>query len=167
MASSENPGPLISGAFAGPTAFSQCVRDALACAAQEGWVEMVWSDASFEDWPLHEKTVVDSLHAWARRGRQLVLMAQRYDVVQRFQPRFVTWRTTWDHIVECRVCPGRDTSEFPSAIWSPHWAMNRLDPVRSTGVAGYEPARRVLLKQDLDEIRRHSAPGFPATTLGL
>jgi len=167
MTNTEPERPLLSGAFSGPTDFAQLVRDALACAAQEGWPEMVWSDASFEDWPLREKAVVDCLHAWASSGRKLVMLAHRYDVIQRYQPRFVAWRTTWDHIIECRVCAGRDVSEFPSVLWSPGWALSRIDPVRSTGVAGYEPSRRVLLKQELDECRRHSSPGFPASTLGL
>lgn len=158
---------LLAGSFSGPTAFAQAVRDALACAARENWPAMVWSDASFEDWPLGERVVTESLQAWARSGRQLVMLAHHYDAVLRYQPRFVTWRKTWDHIIECRVCKTLDASEIPSALWSPHWAMQRLDPVRCTGVAGLEPARRVLLKEELDECRRQSSPGFSATTLGL
>ena len=159
--------PLLSGAFSGPEAFAQLVRDALVCAAQEGWSEMVWSDSNFEDWPLREKAVLESLQAWSHTGRRLVVLANRFDTVQRFQPRFVQWRTTWDHIVECRVSKGRDADDVPSALWSPHWALRRLDSVRSVGVAGYDAQRRVLLKQELDECLRQSAPGFPATTLGL
>eukprot|EP01041_Mallomonas_annulata_P032679 gene32679-55192_t len=34
----------VEGKFEGLTAFAQLVRDALACAAQEGWSQMVWSD---------------------------------------------------------------------------------------------------------------------------
>ena len=128
---------------------------------------MVWSDADFEAWPLREKSVVDALHSWARRGRKLTLLAHRYDAVQRFQPRFVSWRSTWDHILECRVCKGFDESEFPSALWSPVWAMRRMDSVRSTGYAGTEPQRRQLLREALEEVRRQSAPGFPASVLGL
>lgn len=167
MSASEGSGGAPAGAFVGPTAFSQLVRDALACAAREGWPSMVWSDASFEDWPLGERAVVESLQAWARGGRQLLMLAHHYDALTRYQPRFVSWRKTWDHIVECRVCKTLDASEIPSALWSPQWAMRRLDPVRCTGVAGLEPQRRVLLKEELDECRRQSAPGFSATTLGL
>ena len=158
---------LLKGAFSGPDEFSQLVRDALTTAALEGWSEMVWSDSDFESWPLREKAVIESLNAWARKGRKLVLLARKYDSLQRFQPRFVTWRGVWDHIVECRVCKGVDASEFPSALWSPHWAMRRLDSVRNTGFAGSEPRRRLQLREALDEIRRHSSPGFAASTLGL
>ena len=159
--------PLMSGPFSGPTAFAQLVRDALARAAQEGWSAMVWSDANFENWPLGERVVADALHAWSRSGRSLLMLAHSFDTVIRYQPRFVTWRKTWDHLIECRLCKTIDASEMPSALWSPHWAMRRLDLVRSTGVADLEPARRVLLKEELDECRRQSSPGFSATTLGL
>jgi hypothetical protein len=158
---------LLQGAFSGPAEFAQRIRDALAIAAHEGWGEMVWSDPDFADWPLREKAVVDSLNAWARRGRKLVLLARRYDSVLRFQPRFVAWRRTWDHIVECRVCKSQDDSEFLSALWSPQWAIQRQDPVRSTGFAGFELRRRLVLREALDEVHRQSGPGFSASTLGL
>ncbi len=161
------PAPLLEGAFSGPGEFAQLVRDALSTAASQGWTEMVWSDPNFEDWPLREKVVVDALQAWAGRGRKLVMLAHSFDSVIRFQPRFVQWRTTWDHVVECRVCRQLDASEVPSALWSPHWAMRRLDLARSTGMAGSEPQRRVLLRETLEECRRNSAPGFPSTVLGL
>ena len=159
--------PLKDGAFAGPAEFAQCVRDAIATAAREGWTEMVWSDASFEDWPLREKSVADALQAWACTGRKLTLLASRFDSITRYQPRFVRWRVMWDHIVECRVCKHLDASEIPSVLWSSQWCLLRADVVRSTGIAGSQPQRRVALKEVLDECRRHSGPGFPASVLGL
>jgi len=171
MSTSESAAPgtgkLFEGPFTGPAEFAQLVRDALACAALEGWSEMVWSDANFEDWPLREKAVIDSLSAWSHRGRRLLLLSRSFDSMQRYQARMVTWRRTWDHIVECRVCKTIDAADFPSALWSPHWVMRRLDLVRSTGIAGSEPQRRVLLKEELEECRRQSSPGFPSSILGL
>lgn len=167
MSNNEDTSDRLTGAFSGPTEFAQMVRAALARAASEGWPAMVWSDPTFEDWPLGERVVTESLQAWSRSGRHLVLLAHRYDALIRYKPRFVSWRKTWDHIIECRLCKNLDASEVPSALWSPHWAMRRLDLVRSTGVADLEPARRVLLKEELDECRRQSSPGFSATTLGL
>jgi hypothetical protein len=46
------------GRFEGRDAFRQNVRDALACAAREGWRELILSDADFHDWPLGERAVV-------------------------------------------------------------------------------------------------------------
>lgn len=162
-----NPVPLPDGRFEGPVAFQQLVRDALACAAQQGWRELVISDASFEDWPLHERAVAESLQAWSRSGRRLTMLAARYDAVVRNQPRFVTWRQRWDHIITCRLCRHRDPQDFPSAIWSPDWAMRRLDLVRSTGVCSTAADRRTRIREELDELLANSTPGFPATTLGL
>ncbi len=155
------------GAFSGPTEFGNAIRDALAAAAREGWSAMVWSDASFEDWPLGERAVIESLQAWAGKGRHLLILAHRFDSVLQSKPRFVAWRKTWDHILECRVCKTVDASEMPSALWSPNWALRRLDPVRCTGIAGLDTKQRVNLKEVLDECHRQSSPGFPATTLGL
>ncbi len=155
------------GRFVGPTAFANTIRQALAQADQQGWTEMVWSDASFEDWPLFEKAVVEDLTAWSRRGRKLTLLAHHFNAMQRVHHRFVAWRIRWDHLVECRVCKGVEVSEFPSALWTPIWAMRRLDLVRSTGVASAEPRMRLLLREELEERKRQSSPGFAASTLGL
>jgi hypothetical protein len=143
------------------------VRNALLRADHEGWAEMVWSDASFEDWPLHEKAVVEALNQWARKGRKLTLLAHHFDAMRRLHPRFVAWRVRWDHLLECRVCKGVSATEFPSALWTPSWAIRRLDLVRCTGVASVEPRMRLLLREEIEERMRQSGPGFPASTLGL
>ena len=162
-----NSAELWSGPFAGAEVFSQLLRDALAQAARDGWPLMVWSDPNYLDWPLRERLVVESLHQWAASGRKLVMLAEHFEDVRRYHPRFVAWRATWDHIVECRVCRGSEIGEIPSGLWSPVWVLRRLDLVRSTGFAGDEAQRRALLKEALDECRRQSSPGFPVTTLGL
>jgi hypothetical protein len=158
---------LPSGRFAGRSEFQQLVRDAFAVAAREGWREIVISDATFEDWPLGERAVADALQSWSASGRRFVVLARNYEEVMRRHARFVIWRRTWAHIIECWRCASADPLELPSAIWSPAWALRRLDLERSTGVCGAEADRRVLLRESLDEWLRKSSPGFPATTLGL
>jgi hypothetical protein len=158
---------LPSGRFEGREAFRQLVRDALAQAAAQGWREIILCDAGFADWPLGERAVAQSLMEWSKTGRRFVMMARRYDDVTRLHARFVTWRRTWSHIIECMGCASADPQEFPSAIWSPGWAMRRLDLERSTGVSGDEPQRRIALREELGEWQRKSSPSFPASTLGL
>ena len=158
---------LAEGPFTGPTAFADLIRNALLRANNEAWSEMVWSDATFEDWPLYEKAVVEGLNAWSRKGRKLTLLAHHFDAMRRLHPRFVEWRVRWDHLLECRVCKGVEASEFPSALWTPTWALRRLDLVRSTGVATTEPRMRLLLREELEQRKRQSSPGFSATLLGL
>lgn len=158
---------LPSGRFEGRLAFQQLVRDALACAAREGWREIILCDASFADWPLGERAVAQSLQDWSRTGRRVTLLAKRYDEVVRRHARFVAWRGTWSHIIEARACAAADPLELPSAIWSPGWVMHRLDPERCNGFSGAEPERRLALREQLQEWLGRSSPAFPATTLGL
>lgn len=155
------------GRFSGRSAFVQLVRDALARAAQEGWRDIILCDASFLDWPLGERAVIDSLRAWSASGRHCTLLARRYDDVVRHHPRFVVWRQTWSHIIDARGCSSADPLELPSAIWSPGWVMQRLDPERCNGYSGAEPERRVLLRENINEWLHKSSPAFPSTTLGL
>jgi hypothetical protein len=159
--------PLPDGRFQGREDFRQLVRDALAAAAREGWRELILSDASFEDWPLGERAVIDSLQAWSETGRRLVLLARRYETVQRQHARFVQWRSRWSHIIEARACPAADPLDLPSAIWTPQWVLERREPERSIGYCGSEPERRVALREVLQEWLQKSTPSFPATTLGL
>jgi len=158
---------LPSGRFEGRSAFQQLVRDALACAAREGWREIVLCDPDFADWPLGERAVTQSLQAWSAGGRRCTLLAQRWDEVMRRHARFVSWRGTWGHIIEARACRSADPLEFPSAIWTPAWSMQRLDAERSNGYSGTEPERRLLLRETLNEWLRKSSPSFPANTVGL
>ncbi|MGA0569213.1 hypothetical protein ACO2Q9_00685 [Variovorax sp. VNK109] len=161
------PGELPQGRFSGRNDFRDLVRDAFAAAVREDWRQIIISDADFDDWPLGERAVAQSLNDWSRSGRSFVMIARNYDTLIREHARFVTWRKTWGHIIECWACGSADPLEMPSAIWSPQWAMHRLDPERCNGVAGREPERRVALRESLDEWVRKSAPGFPASTLGL
>lgn len=160
-------GALPQGRLQGRSVFAQTVRDALQAAAREGWNELIFCDANFADWPLGERAVADALQAWSRGGRRFVMLAMDYSGLPRQHARFVKWRQTWDHIIECRVCRAADALAFPSMLWSPAWVMQRIDVERDVLVCDREAARRVTLRQLLDECRRDSSPGFPASVLGL
>lgn len=156
------------GPFTGRDAFRQCVRDALTTAALQGWGELLLADANFGDWPLGEREVVQSLQDWAGSGRRITLLAADFDDLVRRQPRFVQWRRQWDHLITCRRATTRDPLALPSALWSPGWVLQRHDPVRSMGVCDVQPARRLALREALDEwLQSRSSPAFPATVLGL
>lgn len=155
------------GRFGGRAEFSALVRHAFAAAAAQGWREIILCDATFEDWPLGERAVAQSLNDWSRAGRKLTLLAKNYDELMRRHARFVTWRRTWSHIVECRGNAAVSADDFPSALWSPVWVFERLEMERSTGFAGSEALRRIALKERLDERLLKSSPAFAATTLGI
>ncbi len=164
---SECPGALPQGRFNGPTEFGELVRSAFAAAAAQGWREIIICDSTFEDWPLGERAVAQSLQDWSKSGRKLTMLASNYNEVMRRHARFVAWRRTWSHIVDCRAHAAVAAGDVPSALWSPAWVFQRLDLARSTGVSGAEPARRVALREQLAESLKLSSPAFAATTLGL
>jgi len=155
------------GRFLGRAAFQQVVRDALACAAQEGWREIVLSDPNFEDWPLGERAVCAALHLWARPGRQISILAHSFDEIVRRHARFVQWRTTWSHLVECRANRRVDVSEFPSAMCAPAWVMHRSALENCAGQCSEDAQKRILLRQSVDASWRQGSPAFPSTILGL
>jgi hypothetical protein len=98
------------------------------------------------------------------------MLATSYDAVLRRHARFVAWRTTWSHVIDCRACRSahaQDVPDLPSALYSPVWSMRRLDLEHSSGLCGDDAQRRVVLQQALQEWLRKSSPAFPSTTLGL
>lgn len=163
----EPGGALPNGRFEGRFAFEELILNAFRQAACEGWLEITLSDADFSDWPLNQRAVIDALNAWALTGRRLTLLSNRYDVVQRFHPRFVGWRRTWDHLVEARLCDEPTRGDVPSALWSPSWCLRRTDRVHQVGFCGTDRSMNVNLREMLAERLRLSVPGFPSTVLGL
>ena len=161
------PPVLLEGRFSGRTGFTDLIRQAFAVAAAEGWREIILCDPDFEDWPLGERGVAQALNDWSRTGRKLTMLAKNYDGVLRRHARFVSWRRTWAHIVECRRSLSTPADDMPSALWGPGWVFERLDRQRCTGIAGSEAGRRVALRERLNERLLKSSPAFPATTLGL
>jgi hypothetical protein len=155
------------GRFDGRVQFQQLVRDALRCAAHEGWREIILCDADFEDWPLGERELIESLMDWSRQGRRITLLARRWDTVVRHHARFVAWRKTWSDIIDARACRGADPLEMPSAIWTSGWVLHRHDLQRWSGVTSHAPAQRHQLREELHEWLAKSSPSFPASTLGL
>ena len=161
------PAALPEGRFGGRSEFGVLVRQALAAAATQGWPEIIWCDPDFADWPLGERVVAQALNDWSSSGRKLTLLAVRYDVMLGRHARFVTWRRTWSHLVECRKCSAASADNLPSALWSPVWMFERLDIQRSIGVTSSDAVRRIALKERLNERLLNSSAGFGASVLGL
>jgi hypothetical protein len=143
--------------------FEQHVRQAVA----EGWADWWWVDADFADWPLGERWLVELLQAWARRGRRMRLLARHYRGVQQVHARFVGWRVTWDHLIEVRACPAASEDDFPSVLWSPRSALERVGAVRAVVLSQGPGPHHLGLHQELQEWWARSTPAFPASTLGL
>ena len=164
-----NPAPSVlpTGRFSGRTEFAGLIRQAVAAAAAQGWREMTWCDPDFADWPLGERAVAQALNNWAGGGRKLILLAEHYDAVLKHHARFVSWRRTWSHAVECRKSGAVSAGRLPSVLCSPGWTLERLDIAHCTGVASTDKARRAALVESLSGHFSTSSSGFPATVLGL
>ena len=160
-------GALPEGPFDGRQAFHALLHAALDTAARESWRQIVFSDPTFADWPLGERATAAALQAWSSSGRGLVMLAGDFGVFEREHARFVQWRRTWSHIVECHACGGAGAPAVPSAIWTPAWFLHRIDTERGRGVSGRDPQHRRMLRERIDECLRRSRPAFPASTLGL
>jgi hypothetical protein len=162
------PADGLSGRFEGRAAFEAQVLHFLEQAAAQGWPQLIVADLDFADWPWGSAAAVELLHQWARQGRQMTVLAYRFDNLAQRQPRLLQWRKTWDHRLQCRQMLSRDASQIPSALWSPQWAVQRLDAARCVGVASAERRAIVPLGEQLQEwTRSASTPAFPATVLGL
>lgn len=161
------PSPLPEGRFSGRSEFTELIRQAFSMAAKQGWREIILADPSFADWPLGEREVVQALQDWSGNGRKLTMLAKNYDEIVRQHPRFVTWRRTWSHIIECRASPTTAIDDMPSALWSPLWVLERRGLALCTGITSPDAARRVALREGLNEKLHKSTLSFPATTLGL
>lgn len=162
-----NEAALPEGRLQGRHAFLDLVRHGLASAARQGWNHLVLSDPDFADWPLGERSVVDSLSAWSGQGRRIQFLARDFGRLRELHPRLVSWRVTWSHIVEAHACRQVPGGELPSALWTPQWSMERLDIERCVMVASRAADRRVALKERLNACWQLGSPSFPATTLGL
>ena len=148
--------------------FHQALRAAFADAAASGCREIWLCDIDFADWPLNEPAVIEHLGQWARAYRKLTLLAQHFDEVPRRHARWVAWRRTWSHIVECRANVELEAGKMPTLLLAPGLVTVRLfDPLRHRGSASRSPADAVHARESIDAVLQRSDEAFPVTSLGL
>lgn len=153
--------------FEGRQMFSDTIAEVIECGAQYGWRQTTFCDADFIDWPLGGRVLVSALDAWARSGCRFTLLAQRYDAAIRHHDRFVQWRRRWSHQIDCWQHPGVGIHALPSACLTPDRLLHRIDPERGVCVVTTNATRRLAMQENLAQLKRESASGFAATTLGL
>lgn len=148
--------------------FHDALRSALAEAATAGCREIWISDTDFTDWPLNEEGVIESLTQWAKSHRKLTMLAQTFDEVPRRHARWVAWRRSWSHIVECRSNNELEAGQMPTMLLAPGLLTVRLvDPVRYRGSVSHSAADAVQGREALDAAMQRSEEAFPVTSLGL
>lgn len=148
--------------------FHDALRAALAEAARVGCREIFIADNDFADWPLGERSVIENLTTWAAAHRRLTVLASNFDAVVRQHARWVAWRVTWSHVVDCRVNDELEEGQMPTLLLAPGLVGVRLvDPVHYRGRVTHDAADLLRWREDIDAVLQRSAPSFPATTLGL
>jgi hypothetical protein len=163
------PQPAGGRGFEGPTAFAQALRDAMAFASGHATRRVCWCDEDFAAWPLGEPDWVAQLTRWARTsGRELVMIARDWSVVERRHPRFAAWRRDWSHVIQCMVPDETRTAALPT-LWidADDQALRVFDLEHLRGRIGFDRIDRQRAREDFDAILQRASPGFAALTLGL
>ena len=155
--------------FEGPLEFAQALRDAVAGADERGTRRLCWCDEDFAAWPIGEPDVIARLTHWARAGgRELVVIARDYSIIERRHPRFAAWRRDWAHAIQCLV-PDETRTEALPTLWidTDDQALRVFDREHLRGRAGVDRVDRQRAREDFDAILQRAGPGFAAVTLGL
>jgi len=164
------------GIFEGRAAYADALRQALLTSCAQGSREIFCFDASFVDWPLSEPAVLEALTQWVGRARRLHLMAWQYEDLRRRHPRFVQWRTRFDHCIEARACEPEGGGDFgnrglAAALFTGGGeaavSLRLFDDQQWRGALSLDAADVLRTREWFDAISQRSSPAFAATTLGL
>jgi hypothetical protein len=156
------------GQFAGGVhSFQALIRQVLALAAERNWPTIIGCDPTYEAWPLGESQVIGDLNRWVGRGKKWVMLAHRFDVVQSRHPRFVGWRATWSHCIECCSIATSDRETTQGMLWTPEWALELQDSDSFAAISSENPRFRAELLAKLTHLQQRGRPGFPVNVLGL
>jgi hypothetical protein len=148
--------------------FHDALGAALAGAAHTGAAEICLVDPHFNDWPLNEPAVVESLSQWVSSRRRLLVVAHSFDDVARRAPRFAAWRRQWAHVIQCRATEELEADQVPTLLFVPGLVCVRLlDRVHYRGTVSGRPSDHVECRESIDALLQRSAEAFPVTTLGL
>ena len=152
----------------GRTAFHDTLRAGFAEAAASGCAALWLCDPDFADWPLGERSVVESLSAWVASRRRLTLVAGDFNGIVRRHSRWVAWRQAWTHVVDCRSNPEMLATELPTLfIASDSLAMHLVDRVHHRGTLQRGAWAVQKCRDTIDAVLQRSVEAFPATTAGL
>jgi hypothetical protein len=125
-------------------------------------------DVDFSPWPLDDAAVIDALTRWIRLpGRRLHLVATRYDVVTRDQPRFAAWRQPFAHAVDSWTPVEIDATDLPSMLLLDGGCLELFD--RERWHARWTAERRscILQRERIDALMQRCEAAWPVTMLGL
>jgi hypothetical protein len=155
-------------AIASRADFRAAVRTAFTQAEVRDATEILIIDPTFNEWPLNEPALVDSLGRWVDSRKTLTVFAHDFGELARHQLRFVAWRRQWSHVVHCRSDPELEAEQIPTLLLVPGVTCVRLlDRVSVRGIASQRAVDLADGRETIDALLQRSVEAFPVTTLGL
>lgn len=153
--------------------FAAALRWGFDTAFDAGARRIVCADPDWADWPVwNEPGLLQGLAAWLRRPqRRLVLLACRYDELERRCPRFNTWRADWMHAIEAWQPPEELAPELPSVLASEGGenavSVHLIDAQHWRGRAEMDVRRARQWCEELDVVLQRSERTWAVRPLGL
>ena len=95
------------------------------------------------------------------------LVGSRFDVIQRDQSRFSSWRKPFAHAIECWTPTEVDPGDMPSVLLLDATYLELLDRERWQARQSSERRSLVLQRERLDALMQRCVAAWPATVLGL
>lgn len=149
-------------------AFVAAARQALARIDAGPTRDIVLVDPDFSPWPLDDADVLAGLTRWIRLpGRRLRLVGSRFDLIERNQSRFASWRRPFAHAMDCLRPVDLEPGDVPGLLLLGNGCLELLD--REHWLARGSSARRTVVQQRerIDALMQRCEPAWPVTVLGL
>lgn len=148
--------------------FAAAVHWGMRAAAERGARRLWFVDPNFADWPLDDPALLKLLTAWLRLpGRQLVLLAETFDEVVRFKPRFVSWRRPWAHAIQA-WSPQDLPANLPTVLVDDGpVCMVLADRLHWRGRAAVDARDAQHQREQIDAVLQRSETAFPVSYQGL
>jgi hypothetical protein len=148
--------------------FIDVVRSMLSQIDTSGTREVTLADTDFSPWPLDDLAVLDALTRWIRLpARRLRLVGNRFDVIQREQSRFASWRKPFAHAIECWSPTDLDAGDMPSVLLLDAAYVELLDRERWQARQSSERRSLVVQRERLEALMQRCEAAWPVTVLGL
>ena len=148
----------------GRVAWRHAVRSLL---AQPGGAIRMYSP-DYADWGLGDPDVIAGLDAWAigRSQTSVRMLGQRFEGLQRDDPRFVQWRIRFAHVIACHALP-EECGGLHECLLLPEIGLLVIPSEKSRLAIYCSGARLHAAVHAFDQAWEHSTPTFSAHTLGL
>jgi hypothetical protein len=148
--------------------FIALARDVLSPLDKTSGRDITLVDVDFSVWPLDDATVVESLTRWIQLpGRCLRLVGGRFDLLERGQPRFASWRKPFSHAVQCMTPVDLEPSDVPAVLLLDAGYLELLDRERWQARWTLDRRAWVLQRERIDGLMQRCESAWPVTVLGL